>query len=554
MIKVGLIIDEKVMSYQTLDLINKSKKSDNYEISIVINQINSNKNNFIKRLLNYQKKNSFKGTIHRIFWTLTSRLDKLISLFAFNQKSNFTKDQIDKDKYEFLDFKPDISNSGYLYTFKETDINILKNKKLDVLIRLGSGILQGDILDVCRFGVLSFHHGDNSINRGGPPGFWEVYNKEESTGFIIQQLTKELDGGNVLLKGNITTSPIFYNNQFRLYEKSNIFMHKTLDRLGGDNKLPIFMDKKPYSYPLYVNPSTYEQFIYITNNLIPFICSIFFKRFILQRRRRWNVAYQYTDSWKDVVLRKSKTIKNPPKRYLADPFLFTLKENTVCFVEDYSYETQKGHIAAIELSKSGYRMLGPVIKEDYHLSYPFIFEYENEIYMCPESTQNKSIDIYVCEEFPSKWKYKKRLMNDVSAADTNIFYMDSKWWLLTNIDSSGTGEHCSELHIFYSDKPITENWIPHKNNPVIFDSKFARNGGLIIDNKDIFRVFQKHEIGLYGASMGIAKIEILNEFEYKEKVLFHILPKFFKNINGTHTFNYKNGIIAIDYAKNQNIK
>ena len=54
--------------------------------------------------------------------------------------------------------------------------------------------------------------------------------------------------------------------------------------------------------------------------------------------------------------------------------------------------------------------------------------------------------------------------------------------------------------------------------------------------------------------MGIAKIEVLNEFEYKEKVLFHILPKFFKNINGTHTFNHKNGIIAIDYAKNQNIK
>lgn len=36
--------------------------------------------------------------------------------------------------------------------------------------------------------VISFHLGVNRSNKGGPPGFWEVLNNEQSTGFIILTL------------------------------------------------------------------------------------------------------------------------------------------------------------------------------------------------------------------------------------------------------------------------------------------------------------------------------------------------------------------------------
>ncbi len=49
----------------------------------------------------------------------------------------------------------------------------MKDLNCDVLIRCGKGILRGDILYAARHGILSFHHADNRINRGGPPGFWE---------------------------------------------------------------------------------------------------------------------------------------------------------------------------------------------------------------------------------------------------------------------------------------------------------------------------------------------------------------------------------------------
>ena len=67
--------------------------------------------------------------------------------------------------------------------------------------------------------MLSFHHGDNRVNRGGPSGFWEVLNDIPSSGFIIQKLTEELDGGEVLLRGNIMTRDFWLLNNAQLLEK-----------------------------------------------------------------------------------------------------------------------------------------------------------------------------------------------------------------------------------------------------------------------------------------------------------------------------------------------
>jgi len=36
------------------------------------------------------------------------------------------------------------------------------------------------LLNASKYGVWSFHHADNSINRGGPAGFWEIIYKQPS--------------------------------------------------------------------------------------------------------------------------------------------------------------------------------------------------------------------------------------------------------------------------------------------------------------------------------------------------------------------------------------
>ena len=84
-------------------------------------------------------------------------------------------------------------------------IGQIRAKDLDVFLRFGFNILSGDILTVARYGVWSYHHGDNDFHRGGPPHFWELTEKSPLSGVILQVLTEELDGGLVLCKSLFNT-------------------------------------------------------------------------------------------------------------------------------------------------------------------------------------------------------------------------------------------------------------------------------------------------------------------------------------------------------------
>lgn len=85
--------------------------------------------------------------------------------------------------------------------FQEQDIVGIRKSNLDFILRFAFGIIRGDILQTARYGVWSFHHGDEQKYRGAPPCFWEIYNGEQQTGAILQRLTERLDGGVVLRKG-----------------------------------------------------------------------------------------------------------------------------------------------------------------------------------------------------------------------------------------------------------------------------------------------------------------------------------------------------------------
>ncbi len=98
--------------------------------------------------------------------------------------------------------KPRISPSRFVYRYGEEDLEKIRGERFDLLIRGGLGILRGGILESARLGILSFHHGENRVNRGGPAGFWEVYSGWSTTGFVVQRLTEELDGGDVVLRGS----------------------------------------------------------------------------------------------------------------------------------------------------------------------------------------------------------------------------------------------------------------------------------------------------------------------------------------------------------------
>jgi methionyl-tRNA formyltransferase len=285
--------------------------------------------------------------------------------------------KLNAEKFSTIDVKPNISKSGLVYRYDEEDIKRIEELNLDLLIRGGSGILRGDILDVCPNGVISFHHADNDINRGGPPAFWEVYERNPRTGFIIQRLKNELDGGDVLYKGFVATSWFYSLNLAKLYEVANPFFHQVLEDITSEKQKLEAYGKTPYCYPLYTTPSVFQTFIYIIKTARVLASKI--SRKVQGKSFRWGVAYQFSEKWDDITLWRSKKIPNPKNRFLADPFVIKKNGSHYCFVEDLDYTTNRGSISAYKITSSSCDSLGVVLEEDFHLSFPFIFEYQDEL-------------------------------------------------------------------------------------------------------------------------------------------------------------------------------
>ncbi|HUB77209.1 MAG TPA: hypothetical protein VMB03_00365 [Bryobacteraceae bacterium] len=89
--------------------------------------------------------------------------------------------------------------------FAPDDIAAIRSCNLDFMLRFGFNIIRGDVLKAARFGVWSFHHGDEQRYRGAPPCFWEIFRDDPETGAILQRLTETLDGGVVLKKALLPT-------------------------------------------------------------------------------------------------------------------------------------------------------------------------------------------------------------------------------------------------------------------------------------------------------------------------------------------------------------
>lgn len=539
-LKLGIIIDEKYVTYDIYNLIKNN--SEFYKIeTLFINETKIQNQKYISKIFYYLQKRGLKRLIDRTLFQIIFKIEKLIFNKFILDKNVFNLFEISKINIKKEKLKPIVSKSGYVYRYSKDDINIIKKNKLDILIRGGSGILRGEILNVCKYGIISFHHGNNDQYRGGPPGFWEVYERNHQTGFILQQLTEELDGGKVIFKGNIATIPIYIINYARILSKSYPFLIKVIEHIGKYKNLPKSIKSLPYKKKIYKLPSFEKQIIYIFKTSLFIIRKVFLK--FLNLKLFWNINF-YTKKEKNSHLR----IKNPKNGFFADPFIISKGRDNYCFVEKLDYSENKGKIHLFNLREDSYKSLGTVLEEKFHLSYPYILKVKNNFFMCPESSNINEIRLYKANNFPKDWVFYKTLIRNISAADTNIIYYKNKWWLFSNVDTSKLKEHDSELHIFYSDKFDSSEWIPHQNNPVIFDSNKARNAGKILQNNGLFRVCQTQGIGINSKRIKVSKIIKLSESEYVEEEILNNVDVNSLNEIVCHSFSENENYIAYDFV------
>jgi hypothetical protein len=108
----------------------------------------------------------------KIIFKIVVLVEKMLLRRSGSHKDHYRSCDLAKVIDRVVEIRPIVSKSGYVYRFSDEDVEKVKALDLDLLIRCGSGILSGSILRASRLGIVSFHHGDNRVNRGGPAGFW----------------------------------------------------------------------------------------------------------------------------------------------------------------------------------------------------------------------------------------------------------------------------------------------------------------------------------------------------------------------------------------------
>lgn len=317
--KIGFIIDSLTVDQFQNSIITWACSNKNFEVFLILYKKNS---------LTKFYKLSDKSIWELISVVLTKLLRKYEFFFLGKEKLIFSQSfKINKLETKKIIINPLFKTNKFSFFFSNRDVNKIKNKKIDILVRLGSGILRGSILNASKNGIISVHCGDEQNYRGGPPGFWEVLNKEPNSYFIIQRLNHSLDNGFVYLKGSIQTQNIWLRNQLNLYKKSNFFLKKVINDIASKNNSFNEYSQKPYLKKIFKFPGVISILKYFFLIHLRFIKNKFFKKKAL-----YKTFYQEIN-WKKVTLNNSKFLTPRKKNVWRTLFVLEIIRRVIFFAK-----------------------------------------------------------------------------------------------------------------------------------------------------------------------------------------------------------------------------
>lgn len=432
--------------------------------------------------------------------------------------------------------------------FEESDIQRIKDADLDVILRFGFRIIKGEILNCAKCGVWSFHHDESRHYRGVPPLFWEIYERNPVSGAILQILSEDLDGGRVLYRScSATNVTSLFRNQNGIYWKTADFVIRRLRQLyafGWDSltRLDTYNEKNVYNKPIYRTPTNWQMLSFLARRALLFLKN----GSKLLWQDQWFLGIQSVARAESLEDPQWDIICPPHDRFYADPFLFSHGGRKFIFFENYSYRTRKGGIACLEIDAHGhYSEVVSVLERDYHLSYPCVFQWGSDVFMIPETCQNRTVEVYRAVEFPAKWELHKVLFSNVAAVDPTLLEYAGKFWLFVNMATTEGAPTNDELFVFHSGSPFGP-WLPHAQNPVVSDVRRARPAGRIFEQDgQLIRPAQDCSLR-YGHKIKLNRIEVLTETEYQESEIGEIDPTWIHGNLATHCVSQDQSVRVMD--------
>ena len=550
--RAGIILNDLVCPTYIHDTIQVLGDEDNIELILILEVASGRKPGHLPKLVKIFRQTGALGVVNSLAFALLQTIEgKLIYFSGRSVRKHFAKLKLDLGDFgSCIEVEALPSGDGSVLRYKNEDLKSLGRLNLDVIVNGNENTVYcRKISGSSRLGLISLRLGGNRRGDGMPPAFREVYERAPSTEFTIQIFSEDRDEGTVLYRGEVATKRTYTANLVHLHRESGPFLAFIVNRLLNRDTSIKSEEKRPAAGIIHKPPNVWRTAHYVLKCFMLY-ATLFIERKILQKDQRWGVAYS-RKFWSDVALSGGKRIANPKHRFLADPFVFKKDGKHHVFVEDYDFRRGLGAISCVVVGPDdSHEIIDNILVEPFHLSFPFIFEECGEIFMLPETHQSNSIRLYRCVEFPRKWEFDTELLRGVSAADTMLIKRRGKWFMLTNMSQFASGDHLSQLHVFWSAKLRSSDWKPLSPLPIVHSSRIGRNAGLLSGkNGEWFRVRQRQAFNQYGAGFSIAKITQLDLEGYSEESIAEIEPVFFDDLKGTHHMHGVEDFTVYDFVK-----
>ncbi len=229
--------------------------------------------------------------------------------------------------------------------------------------------------------------------------------------------------------------------------------------------------------------------------------------------------------------------------FLADSFGIVRDGRTYIFCEELDYPVFKGKIARIEIEDDGgFSQPRVVMDMPFHMTYPYVFEFQRDVYCVPETYQAGEISLFKAEEFPDRWTKVATLVPDFPGVDSSIFNYQGRWWLI----GTRKGATNEKLYAFYAPS-LLGPWRAHARNPVKSDMSSARSAGTpFLWKGSLYRPAMDNS-KVYGKRIVINRVRKLTPTEFDEEPVRFVEPaRNGRFREGIHTLSSAGDITVVD--------
>jgi hypothetical protein len=203
-----------------------------------------------------------------------------------------------------------------------------------------------------------------------------------------------------------------------------------------------------------------------------------------------------------------------PFTFLADPFALWREGRLHLFAEAYDYRTRHGVIDLLAFGPDlEFQSRRTVLREPWHLSYPFVFEAEGEVWMVPEAHRSGAVTLYRAAAFPDRWEAVLRLELDTPAIDPTVFRHEGRWWMAYSPTGSQAFKQ-GRLHLAFADR-LTGPWRTHPGNPVRVDRASSRPGGTPFVEAGVLTLPMQDCARTYGGAVRLLRIDELSPDRFR---------------------------------------